>query len=619
MRIPTAPAVDDEVTRRIEAIARIGACDRPTIAPDGSAVSFVSDLSGSPQVWKVSAKGGWPQQLTAFDDPVLDASWSPSGEWIAFMVAPGGGLNGQIGLVRPDGIEVRRLTHGGQTNNWLNCWSRDGRLLGYSTNERDPSRLECVASEIRTGELKQLGENPGTGDVADFSPDGKVALTLIVPQRSDSNLYAVDLKTGEGNLLTPHSGTANIKRARFAPDSSTIYIASDLDSEFVRFARMPLGPGHTPGALEVIAERADADLEWFDVRGDGERAALFWNVGGRSEMEFIDLNTGKLTKGPLLPGEVIGGPAFARDGQTLVSSFSGAALPWDLWVLGPGGRSFQQLTFSPHAGVRVEELVRPTLLRFKGDDGLPLSGWLYQPRGFSAAGPVVISFHGGPEGQERPYIDATYQALLTQGITVFAPNVRGSSGFGKTFVNLDNGPLRVNAVRDIRACVGAVVGAGVADPARIGAMGGSYGGYMTMAALTEFPDLFAAGADLFGIVNFETFFAHTEPWMRESSRVKYGDPDTQRDLLRTLSPIHRIDRVRAPTLVLHGANDTNVPVVEAEQVVAELRKRQVPVEFILFPDEGHGFVKTPNRVRATREIVRWFTLYLKGARADNLR
>jgi dipeptidyl aminopeptidase/acylaminoacyl peptidase len=301
-----------------------------------------------------------------------------------------------------------------------------------------------------------------------------------------------------------------------------------------------------------------------------------------------------------------------------VSSFSGAALPWNLWVLGPGSRSFQQLTFSPHAGVRLDELVRPVLLQFKGDDGLPLSGWLYQPHG-SSSGPVVISFHGGPESQERPYIDVTYQALLIQGISVFAPNVRGSSGFGKSFVNLDNGPLRVNAVRDIRACVQAVVDAGVADPARIGVMGGSYGGYMTMAALTEFPDLFAAGADLFGIVNFETFFAHSEPWMGAVSKAEYGDPETQRDLLHALSPIHKMDRVRAPTLVLHGANDTNVPVVEAQQVVAELRKRKVPVELILFPDEGHGFVKTPNRIRTTREIVRWFVLHLKEPPAPDLR
>ncbi len=610
MEGPKVAGVEDELARKIEAFARIGRCYHPSFSPDGRTVAFVSDLSGSPQLWKVSVEGGWPEPLTAFDDPVLDAAWSPNGEWIAFTLTPGGGMNGQICLVRPDGSELRRLTKGGATNNWLNCWSRDGSLLGYSTNEDDPSRLESVALEIRTGEVKHLGNTPGTGDVVDFAPRGDLALTLVIPQRSDSNLYLADVSTGEAKLLTPHDGPANVRQACFAPNGSTIYLSSNLGSEFVHFARMELRADRSPKPLEVLAARNDADLEWFDATKDGQRAALFWNVGGRCELDFVDLNSGQVTRGPALPGETIEGATFSRDGRSLASSFSGAALPWDLWVIGPGDRSFRQLSRSPHPGVRLEELIRPVALRFPGADGLPLSGWLYRPPGSLSPGPLVMSFHGGPESQERPHLNETYQALVAQGIAVFAPNVRGSSGFGKSFVNLDNGPLRVNAVRDIETCVRVVVDAHVADPARIGVMGGSYGGYMTMAALTEFPDLFAAGADLFGIVNFETFFAQSEPWMGAVSKVEYGDPETQREMLRALSPIHKIDRVKAPTLVLHGANDTNVPVVEAEQVVAELRKRKVTVELILFPDEGHGFVKTANRVRATREIVRWFVLHL---------
>jgi len=181
-------------------------------------------------------------------------------------------------------------------------------------------------------------------------------------------------------------------------------------------------------------------------------------------------------------------------------------------------------------------------------------------------------------------------------------------------VNLDNGALRVGAVADIKAAADFLVAGRYADPRRLGIMGGSYGGYMTMAGLSEYPDLFAAGADLFGVVNFETFFANTEPWMAAISTVEYGDPKTQLAMLRTLSPIHKVDRVKAPTIVLHGANDTNVPVVEAEQVVASLKKRGVPVQYVLFPDEGHGFRKVPNRVRATVETVRWFARYLAGPR-----
>jgi dipeptidyl aminopeptidase/acylaminoacyl peptidase len=292
-------------------------------------------------------------------------------------------------------------------------------------------------------------------------------------------------------------------------------------------------------------------------------------------------------------------------------TLSGAATPSDIWVLDLATGRFRQVTHSPHAGVDLRKLVRPELIRFPAHDGLELSGWLYRPTG-AAPYPMVLSFHGGPEGQERPGFNSTYQALLANGIAVFAPNVRGSSGFGKKFVNLDNGILRKNGVKDIESCVARVVGAGLADPKRVGVMGGSYGGYMVMAGLSEYPRMFAAGADLFGVVNFETFFKHTEPWMAAISKIEYGDPDKEADMLRDLSPIHKVDRVTAPTIVLHGANDTNVPVVEAEQVVESLKKRGVPVEYVLFPDEGHGFRKTGNRIRAAIAIVQWFTRYLKA-------
>ena len=359
-----------------------------------------------------------------------------------------------------------------------------------------------------------------------------------------------------------------------------------------------------------MAARNDAELQEVALDETGTTAALLWNAAGRSELAFVDLATLKSIPGPALPAEIASGLAFSRDGRQVAMTLSGSAAPSDIWILDRGTARLRQVTRSAHAGVSLAGLVRPTLVAFKAQDGLELTGWLYRPAGQSGPGPIVLSFHGGPEGQERPSFRSDYQALLARGIAVLAPNVRGSSGFGKRFVNLDNGPLRRDGVRDIEACVDYVVKAGVADAHRIGIMGGSYGGYMVMAGLTRYPALFAAGADLFGVVNFATFFAHTEPWMAAISKVEYGDPESQKDLLRELSPIHEVDRVKAPTIVLHGANDTNVPVVEAEQVVESLKKRGVPVEYVLFPDEGHGFRKTPNRIRSTVAIVRWFDRYL---------
>ena len=311
-----------------------------------------------------------------------------------------------------------------------------------------------------------------------------------------------------------------------------------------------------------------------------------------------------------MPFDVIMGMTISRDGRALAVTGTGAAEPMDVWTVDVASGAMRRVTNSAHPGVSLRDLVTPDLVKFSAHDGLGLSGWLYRAPDAPAAGPIVLSFHGGPEGQDRPLLRSDHQALLAAGISVLAPNVRGSSGFGKKFVHLDDGPLRVNGVRDIESCVRFVVDSGIGDPRRVGIMGGSYGGFMTMAGLTEYPDLFAAGANLYGIFNFETFFKHTEPWMATISKVEYGDPDTQADLLRSLSPIHKIDRVKAPTFVLHGANDTNVPVVEAEQVVERLRARGVPVEYLLFPDEGHGWRKIANRVKSTTEIVKFFQKYL---------
>ncbi|HEX6178263.1 MAG TPA: S9 family peptidase, partial [Thermoanaerobaculia bacterium] len=322
------------------------------------------------------------------------------------------------------------------------------------------------------------------------------------------------------------------------------------------------------------------------------------------------LATGKERPAPQMPADIITVSEFSRDDAVLALSISGADRPVDIWLMDLASGSLRQITRSQHPGVDLTTLVRPELVKYKADDGLELSGWLYRPPSAKPPYAMVFSYHGGPEGQERPSLNTTYQALLASGIAVFAPNVRGSSGFGKRFVNLDNGALRVNGVRDIEATTNHLVKSGIADPKRLGIMGGSYGGYMVMAGVTEYPDMFAAGANLFGIVNFETFFKETEPWMAAISTKEYGDPATEAEMLRRLSPIHKIERIRTPLIVLHGANDTNVPVVEAEQVVDSLKKRSVPVEYVLFPDEGHGWRKTPNRLRSTVEIVNFFSRYL---------
>lgn len=584
----------------------------PSFSPDGKSIAFVSDRSGVPQAWIAGADGGTPRALTSFEDPVTWAQWSPDGAWIAVSVAPGGGMNTQIWLVHPDGSAAKRITAGGKDNNFLDGFSHDGKKLMYASNVRDPKTTDLYLYDVASGAAARVADAQGIGSLLDVSRDGKRALVLRERARGNADLYVVDVGTSAEIHVTPHEGPAWIPSGWLAPDGRAVYFTADLGRDRVALMKVAL-TGKTAGKPEVLAARDDADLEATAVDEAGTVAALGWNVAGRSELELFDLQKRAATKVGGLPAEVMWGLTFSRDGKRLAFTGASPAAPTDAFVYLLAEKRFVSATDSPHEGVDLGKLVRPELVRYAGKDGLPLSGWLYRPAGGKTPGPIVLSFHGGPEGQERPRLNTTYQALLSRGIAVLAPNVRGSSGFGKRFLNLDNGALRRGAIEDIAATLDHAIASGVADPKRVGIHGGSYGGYMVMAGLTEYPDRFAAGADLYGIVNFETFFANSEPWMNAISRVEYGDPDKEPELLRSLSPIHKLDRVRAATIVLHGANDTNVPVIEAEQVVRGLAGRGVPVEYVLFPDEGHGWRKTRNRTRAIVAVVRWFDRYLRGA------
>lgn len=604
------PAPDPVLEARVTSMARIGSASGPSWSPDGKRLAFVSNLSGSFQVWTIDAAGGYPRQVTAFDDPVGSVSWSPSADLLAFDRAPGGGFNQQIYTARSDGSDLRRLTEENKDTNFFGDFTPDGRGIHFASNARDAAGTDGYIYDLVANRSRIVTKPGGRTVISDVSASGKFVLINRLVSRGSNDLLLLNRDTGNEQLLTPHEGPATFYGA-ISDDERTVYVGTNGERDLLAFGKVTIdSTGRPDGGITVVAARADAELQDFELGRQGRTALLVWNVGGRNELEECDLATGHRSPIRDIPGEIVGGAAFSPDDRFVALSIQGSAQPSDVWILDLRTSSFRQLTWSPHPGIDLASLVRPERKTFKTHDDLELSGWLYTPPRFRAPGPVVLSFHGGPEGQERPTFRGDYQALLSRGLAVFAPNIRGSSGFGKAFVNLDNGRLRKDANKDILAAADFLVKAGIGDPKRLGIMGGSYGGYAVLVGLTEFPGTFAAGADLFGIVNFETFFAKSEPWMAAISKGEYGDPDTQAEMLRDLSPIHRIQAIKAPTLVMHGANDTNVPVVEAEQVVENLKKRNVPVEYVLFPDEGHGWRKTPNRIRSTSTLVRFFERYL---------
>lgn len=608
----SVPASTPDLAARIKAMAEIPTTGGAVYSRDGKRIAFISNRSGTPQVWMVDARGGTPKQITQSADPVGSLAWSPIDDTIAYDVARGGGFNAQVYFSRPDGSEVTRITSGGKEDNFAGSFAPDGRYW-FRSNIRKPAAPDTWIHDPKTGKAAIAIQYEGLGGVNDIERPGNRALISRVVTRGNTNLYLHDLDTGKEILLTPHEGPA-IAFGELAPDGSAAYIVNNLGRDRLVVSKIPIDPAGQPGKMTVLAERADAEADGFVLSDDGKRAVLIWNVGGRSELELVTLPSGKRAALPPPPGEI----AFVNDlsplGDRIALTLSGATQPGSAWQYEIAQRRYTPIAPIATPGVDLATLIKPEIRKYKAQDGLELSGWLYLPKGFKQPGAVVLSFHGGPEGQERPGFRSDYQALLAQGIAVFAPNIRGSSGFGKAFLALDDREKRVDANRDILDSANYIVSSGVGAKDRLGIVGGSYGGYVVMVGVTDYPDTFAAGVDMYGIVNFETFFSQSTPWMGAVSGGEYGDPKTQAALLKQLSPIHKLDRITAAMLVMHGANDTNVPLIEAQQVVDTLKKNGRDVEFLLFPDEGHGWRKIPNRVKSTLTMTDFFKRHLlKGA------
>ncbi|HEY0575754.1 MAG TPA: S9 family peptidase [Pseudonocardia sp.] len=623
----------------------------PSLSPDGSALAFVSDRDGMPALWVapvVSAPLGSPSvgsvpvssvpvssapvdeaavRLETGPDHVRGVLWSPDGRWLACLLAPYGGEHTRVLVVRPDGSELRVLAGGEGHAATFGPWLMDGSALGVT--EAGPGG-DPVAYVIDpdTGRRTRLAEGQAA-HVCAFSPNGRHAV-VRVGRRGARELRVVHIESGRtSRLLVAGSGpgwvddsvdnSATVANARYAIDGARLYVHTDYGRERSALLALPL----TRSGLRkdgyarhsVVAARPDADLDTFALCG-GTIAAV-WNVAGRSEVELIepDYDRRRLLD---IPADVVTGVAFAHDGSELLVTAEGPAQPSCVWryplrcpdTHTPAEAEPSRLVPAAPPPWDADELVSPTLCHYAAADGLELSGWLYYPLGGPGPAPTVLWLHGGPEAQERPTFAPLLQELVATGVAVFAPNVRGSSGYGRDFVNADNHERRFAAISDVAEAARFLVAAGLADPTRIGVAGRSYGGYLTLAALVHYPELFRVGVDVCGMADLETFFAHTEPWIAAAATSKYGDPDRDRALLRELSPLHQIERLVAPLLVVHGEHDTNVPLVEAEQVVHALRERGAAPGFLLFPDEGHEVHGTANRVTFVREVVRWLTGHL---------
>ncbi|NQX12707.1 S9 family peptidase [Microbacteriaceae bacterium VKM Ac-2855] len=568
----------------------------PTMTPDAGRVAFISDRAGTPEVWvqEVVASGPVPEAMCIrfTEDPVIEVSWSADSAWLACLVATDGGVRTQVWVVRPDGTDAKRIAGSRDAHAELGPWTRSGHHVTVTIPSAEPDQpTRSFLIDPATGERQSLVE----GDlisVLDLSVEERLVV-LRDGQRGHQYCVVVDRLTAENHLLLPDSGTGSTDVAMLRPapindhESPLVaYVATDVDLPRRQLVAMPIGMNGWRGRVRRLAERPDAELEGLDADDAGEVLMLVWNVAGQSELELFDTITNQRIPVAGLPGLVATTPVLSRDGSSVIVGVEGPERPRELWRLDTHTHEWSRITAVPE--LPTTPLVVPTLERFEGRDGLPLTGWLYPGAG-TEPGPAMLSLHGGPESQERPTFSPQHQAMAAAGITVFAPNVRGSSGFGRDFVHADDVERRYGAFDDVLAAAAYLVETGVADADRIAVTGRSYGGYLTLASLAFSPGVFAAGVDICGMSHLLTFYRDTEPWIASAAVTKYGHPEHDAELLEELSPLGRAFAIDVPLLVVHGELDTNVPIGEAHQIVAALRDLGRPVDYLELAGEGHEY------------------------------
>lgn len=550
------------------------------------------------QIHRVRMPGGARTQLTFFDEPVTTATYEPqAGRYFLFMRDVGGNEFAQI--YRYDIVDgrVTLLTDGGRSQNGGIEWSTRGDRIAYGSTRRNGADRDIWLMDPLDPQTDRLvlQVSGGGWSVQDWSPDDKSLVVCETISINESRLWLLDLATGAKTLLTePGPESISYHQARFRKDGAGLYLTSDKDSEFQRLAFMDLATKKTTALVDSIPW----DVEELELSADGRTIAFTANEAGISRLYLLEVESRKFTRIDAIPLGVMGNLKWHPKERVLGFTLSSARAPSDVYSLDADTGRLSRWTESELGGLVAMDLVEPRLVRWSSFDGREITGFLYEPPSrFTGQRPVIISIHGGPEGQVRPtFLGRSNYFLNELGIAVLVPNVRGSLGYGKTFVKLDNGIKREDAVKDIGALLDWIGRQPNLDARRIMVTGGSYGGYMTLAVATHYNERIRCSLDVVGISHFGTFLKNTESYRRDLRRVEYGD---ERDpaiweFFERTAPLNNATKITQPLFVVQGGNDPRVPRSEAEQIVGQVRKNGTPVWYLLARDEGHGFRKKGN-------------------------
>jgi len=592
-----------------------------SFSPDGKWVAYVTNASGQMNLWKQMVHLGRgkmplaPIQLTAFTEQAArTCAFSPKGKHIFINADFQGNERHQIYSVPANKGWHYPIIENPEKRFMLGAkpFSPDSRLLAFSTDERSPKDLDAVVLDLKTGERRTILAGDANYFPHSFSPDGKFLLSTRWNSNSDTDIFLSDISNGESKHLTPHSGEVLYMPVGFTPDGKGIYVLTDFEREFLGLARLNL----PDGALSFI-KSLDWNIQEAELSADGRYLAYIVNEDGYSRLFLLDQKTGQENFFEELPSGVYFLLRFSPSEPLVAFYISRPVRPAELFVLNFVTGKFWKLTQSYLGGVPEEEMVEPELIRYRTHDGRMIPAFLYKPKdlGMGGRAPVVLSIHGGPEAQERVgyAYNGFYQYLLNRGIGILAPNVRGSTGYGKSYQKLIHRDWGGAELRDFEFAVKYLESLPWVDANRLGVFGASFGGFAVLSCVTRLPQYWRAAVDIVGPSNLITFTKAVPEFWKRYMKEWVGDPVEDAEFLKERSPINYVDNIKAPILIIQGANDPRVVKAESDQMVARIKELGREVEYIVFEDEGHGFTKPANYLKALKSSALFLEKHLLPA------